>query len=288
MELLAGSMLFALALFFLGKGLSRNAIAGKRLERLQGKEKVKEEKNHRKLSFWGVMDAVSKIVPERTRKMLIYDIEIPEDAKNLSTNQLLGIRITAIAIVPLVTLRIAGFGVGGILLSIASGISSFFVPNIIIRKKRNEHLNRAKAALPQSVDLLYAYVLGGKNLRQAFQGMANFSPEPLGHYLKAASREIELGSSLKEAFERLEINVPIPELSTLLSSILEAENKGFSVSDTLSVLSREIRLKRRDELRSKISKAPLKLLAPLVFLILPASIILTVGPVFLVALRRGI
>lgn len=98
---------------------------------------------------------------------------------------------------------------------------------------------------------------------------------------------MELGSTRAEAFERLLERCPLPELASLLRTLLEAERRGHPLAGTLEVFSREIRLRRRDQLRVIVAKAPLKLLAPLVFLILPASVILTVGPTFLTTMMHG-
>jgi len=147
-------------------------------------------------------------------------------------------------------------------------------------------METVKRALPDTADILYSLVLGGKNLDQAFKNAAALAPEPLSGYLMSAVREIELGSTREEAFDRLADRCPLRELKSLLRSLLEAERRGYSLSSSLSVFSREIRLRRRDALREAGARAPLKMLAPLVFLILPASVLLTVGPTFLATLQQ--
>jgi tight adherence protein C len=135
-------------------------------------------------------------------------------------------------------------------------------------------------------DMLYAHVLGGKNLDQAFRGAAVLAREPLGSFTMAAVREMELGATREEAFSRLLSSCPVRELSSLLRSVLEAEKRGHSLSTSLAVFSREIRLRRRDQVREAGARAPLKMLVPLIFLILPASVLLTVGPTLLATLQR--
>lgn len=160
------------------------------------------------------------------------------------------------------------------------------LPVLIAARHRDRYLDEVRRALPGMADMLYAFVLGGKNLDQAFRGGAESAPEPLRSTLTQALREMELGSTRAEAFERLLERCPLPELASLLRTLLEAERRGYPLAGTLEVFSREIRLRRRDQLRVTVAKAPLKLLAPLVFLILPASVILTVGPTFLTTLMH--
>jgi len=121
---------------------------------------------------------------------------------------------------------------------------------------------------------------------QAFRAAAMLAREPLRSILSQSVREMELGSTRREAFDGLTGRCPVRELSSLLNSLLEAEKRGHSLSSSLAVFSHEIRLRRRDQVREAGAKAPLKMLVPLIFLILPASVLLTVGPTFLVTLQR--
>jgi tight adherence protein C len=97
---------------------------------------------------------------------------------------------------------------------------------------------------------------------------------------------MELGSSREDAFNHVLERCSVPELSSLLRSLLEAERRGHPLAAALEVFSRDIRLRQRDRLRVVVAKAPLKILAPLIFLILPASILLTVGPTFLATFNK--
>lgn len=187
---------------------------------------------------------------------------------------------------PSAVLLLTGFSISGLILAPVLAAFGLLLPRLVSARDRARYLEAVRGALPETADMLYAFVLGGKNLLQAFRRAAYLAPDPLGPFLQRTVREIELGSSRVEAFEKLSARCPVRELSSLLQSLLEAEKRGHSLSATLSVFSREIRLRRRDQLREAGAKAPLKMLAPLVFLILPASVLLTVGPTLLSTLMR--
>ena len=188
---------------------------------------------------------------------------------------------------PVAAVLLSGFSYLSLAAAPAGSALGFALPSLLASRHYRRYLDSLKAALPGVADILYASVLGGRNLDQAFRSASSAAAEPLCTVLGTALAEIELGASHAEAFERLVERCPLPELAALLRSLLESEKRGYPLSRTLEVFSRDIRLKRRDELRATAARAPVKLLAPLVFLILPASVILTVGPTFLVALKRG-
>jgi tight adherence protein C len=64
-----------------------------------------------------------------------------------------------------------------------------------------------------------------------------------------------------------------------------AESLGSSLSDALSELATEVRDARRSAATERARKAPVKMLFPLVFLVLPAFLLLTVVPVLISALQ---
>jgi len=203
-----------------------------------------------------------------------------------TVERLAGIRVFAMLCFPFTLVVLTRFSKTAIIMAPILAALGFMLPRVMAARNRNHYLEAVRGCLPHMADMLYAFVLGGKNLDQAFRGAADASPEPLESLLIQAVRELELGASREESFGRMLERCPLPELSSLLRSLIEAERRGYTVSTTLAVFSREIRLRRRDQLKVTVAKAPLKMLAPLVFLILPASVLLTVGPTFLVTLSK--
>lgn len=227
-----------------------------------------------------------RIVPAFIRARLDIRLEKLCEAPGLTVPRLAGIGAYAALGVPLFVLLLSRFSAAGLLIAPVCCAFGLLLPRFISGRARSRHLESVRQALPDTADMLYAYVLGGKNLDQAFRGAATLAREPLKSFLSQAVREMELGSTRSEAFDRLSERCPVRELSSLLNSLLEAEKRGHSLSSSLAVFSREIRLRRRDQVREAGAKAPLKMLVPLIFLILPASVLLTVGPTFLVTLQR--
>lgn len=280
----------ALALLFLARGRGDNRRRGvDRLLYLQGEERgptasAKGRGQSLALTF---LELPYRLTPKRFRSILTGGLpEPPAQADSMTREMLAGLRLWAAAGFPAIALLMFRFTPAALASAPALSVPGFLLPRWIISRRRNRFEESVRQGLPQAADMLYAFVLGGKNLDQAFRGAAEASAEPLGALLQRSVREMELGASRDEAFARLLERCPLPELASLLRTLSEAERRGHSLSATLEVFSREIRLRRRDQLRVMVAKAPLKMLAPLVFLILPASVLLTVGPTFLVTLKK--
>jgi len=284
------SVTAALAVVYIAKGRARGSdTVVLRLRRLQGEGHepgTRESRRARSLSLRRITELPAKLIPAAMRTMLARDLARVSALSGMTLEQLIGLRVWSAAALPLAVLAVFRFSAAALLLLAPAVAAGAMFPNLLAARNRSRYLDDIRRALPHTADMLYAFVLGGKNLDQAFRSTAGMSPEPLRPLLLQAVREMELGSSREESFNHLRERCPLPELSTLLRSLLEGERRGHPLSGTLEVFSREIRVRHRDQVRATVAKTPLKILAPLVFLILPASIILTVGPTFLVALKR--
>ena len=278
-----------LALYLLSRGLGRRETGVDRLKRLHGESPAPgDEKPGGSLRGLPekLLDLPSKLLPSSAVERLTQDLEYERPFSSYSAARLAGIRLTATLCFPLAPALFTGFGKGWLLVCLPLASAGFLLPKLLLSRERKAWVDSIRAALPGTADLLYAFVLGGRNLDQAFRGAAERSADPLRPYLLRAVREMELGASRQEAFRRLRETCPVSELSSLLRSLLEAERRGYALSKTLEVFSRELRTRRRDLLRAQVAKAPLKMLVPLVFLILPASVLLSVGPTVLSMILR--
>ena len=67
--------------------------------------------------------------------------------------------------------------------------------------------------------------------------------------------------------------------------LTRSESVGSSLAEAVSELARESRETRRALVAERARKAPVKMLFPLVFLVLPAFLLLTVVPVLVTTLQ---
>ena len=115
-------------------------------------------------------------------------------------------------------------------------------------------------------------------LEQAVSVVTERLEGALGEELTRFLNEVQLGFSRREALEHLRDRNDCPELSTFVLSLLQADALGIAIGDVLKTQATEIRAKRRQRARERAAKAPVRLLFPLVFGILPALFIVILGP----------
>ncbi|MBU1671866.1 MAG: type II secretion system F family protein [Actinobacteria bacterium] len=279
----------ALAVLFLIAGLRRRTSTGvKRLHAISGAEEPDATPARSGLSaaVGAIMDVPARLMPRVLSDRLGAGLDRAAPLSGFTPERLLGVRVFGMVLLPAALLFATRFSRAAVLVALPLSLAGAALPVMLANRNRNSYLDSVRRGLPQTADMLYALVLGGKNLDQAFKGAAVCAPEPLAGLLARTVREMDLGATRSESFARLEKSCPLEELSSLLRSLIEAEKRGHPLGPTLGVFSREIRMRERDRLKVAVAKAPVKMLAPLVFLILPAAVMLTVGPTLLASLQK--
>ena len=135
------------------------------------------------------------------------------------------------------------------------------------------------------VELLLAATEAGLPPAAAVQRSAELVRGPLGEELQRAGHEIALGLDWRAALEQVCFRTDAPSLGKLMSALSRAHRLGTSAQSSLRAIADELRTEHRTRAEEVARQAPVKMLFPLVFLILPAFLLLTVGPVLLATIR---
>ena len=97
-----------------------------------------------------------------------------------------------------------------------------------------------------------------------------------------------MGKSRREALKDMSARLNIPDVSSFVRTLIQAERMGAPVSETLAIISEDSRLNRFRRAERLALQAPMKLLIPLIFFILPTVAIIVGGPIFLQFMQQGI
>jgi tight adherence protein C len=157
-------------------------------------------------------------------------------------------------------------------------VLGFAAPGIILGARADERQNDIRRTLPEALDLMAISVQAGVGLEQAVAVVTERLQGALGEELKRFLNEVQLGFSRREALQNLRSRNNCAELSTFILSLLQADALGIAIGDVLKTQAVEIRAKRRQRARERAAKAPVRLLFPLVFGILPALFVVILGP----------
>jgi tight adherence protein C len=168
--------------------------------------------------------------------------------------------------------------VGLILLVVCLGIGWYGVDFMLARY----HSMRRRAILrdlPTVMDLLVLSLEAGMGLDRALRTVIHEYRSALSEEIHRVLRDIDLGISRGEAFERMALRVGLDDLRSLSRAIVQSEQLGVSLVTVMQVQSREVRLSRRRAAEAEALRAPIKMLIPLVLFILPTLFMLLLAPV---------
>ncbi len=198
---------------------------------------------------------------------------------------LLGLKVTTAAGATALSLLV-GLGAPP-LLAIAPllAVVAFRLPDMALARVGNRRQRRIAARVPDLVELLLVTTEAGLSPPLALERSTALIGGPLGDELRTVSRAIQLGMPWREALDRLARRAESPPVRRLVLALTRSQRLGTSVSSALRGVVDELRAERRAQAEEEARRAPVKMLFPLVFLILPAFLLLTVGPVLLATIR---
>jgi tight adherence protein C len=181
----------------------------------------------------------------------------------------------------LLLLGILGGGISGLTLLLAAvlGGLGYVVPSFYLARRIRLRTEQIDLEMPELVDLLVTSVEAGVGFGSALQLSARRVREPLGSELRLTLREQSMGLGLQESLENMlnRCNESI-SMRAFVQAVVQGETLGVSIGKILRDLAVDMRKRRRQRAEERAQKAPVKLLFPLTFLILPSMLIVILGP----------
>jgi tight adherence protein C len=167
----------------------------------------------------------------------------------------------------------------------ALGVAGYRLPLAYLGLRRRARNEEIAAQVPEAAELLAICTEGGLNVPLALSRVAFRTQGLLGEELRRTLRETEFGISRRDALNQLAARSQVSELRSIVAVLNGAERFGTRISSSLTTFAIDLRRKQRRAAEEQARRAPVKLLFPLVFLILPAFILLTIVPLLLGTFR---
>lgn len=147
-------------------------------------------------------------------------------------------------------------------------------------RRRTDRVD-ASAELPVFLDLVAAAAAGGMSGSLALASAARATDGPLADALGGAITEGTMEGELLPAVRRLGGSMGLPELVRLATAMERSASLGTPLADSVRSIASEHRRDRRRAAEQRARQAPVRMLFPLVFLVLPAFLLLTVVPMLM-------
>jgi tight adherence protein C len=154
----------------------------------------------------------------------------------------------------------------------------YLMPGAMLGQKAAGRQEAIRKALPDTMDLLTISVEAGLGFDAALAQVIHNVPGPLSDEISRLLQEMQLGVSRVDAFRSLADRTNIDELRGFVLAMIQADIFGVSISGVLRAQAKDLRLKRRQRAERKGITAPLKLLFPLIFCVLPGLFVVVLGP----------
>ena len=177
-------------------------------------------------------------------------------------------------------------GIGGIFLLLGWKGASLYVANI-----RQKRVRTLIDSFPEVMDLLLVCIESGLGLDAALnrvcKELRHLHPVVISE-LDRTRMELTMLGDRVTALQNLADRINIISYNTLVSSLIQTEKFGTSLVDTLRVLSEEQRVVRLYDAEQKAARVPVLVTVPLILFIMPAFVLVILGPPMVRYLEQGV
>jgi len=279
------AILLFLGVIFIVLGLTSSAQLRVKKLRLGNEKKLREKPRlYYLFSFFSPLSAI--II---TRFNLEEKIKNRLDAAHLKLNAKEFLNVKLFLMLLFCVLSVFLFKKANppiIVVAIALGyiLPDFWVSRIISNRKYS-----IVRLLPETIDLLGLCVEGGLDFTSAVKWVVEKTTHnPLTEELSFILEEIKWGKSRIQALRDMSKRLNIPEVTSFVQTLVQAEKMGTPVTEAFMILSEDTRLQRFHRGERYAMQAPIKILFPLIFCILPVIAIIIGGPILLQFNQSGL
>ena len=159
----------------------------------------------------------------------------------------------------------------------------YMLPEIWLNKKIAKRKYSIARVIPETIDLLSLCVDAGLDFVASIEWLIKkgVSTNPMIEELVFVMEEIQWGKPRSQALKDMAKRLNLPEVNSFIQTLVLAERMGTPVTEAFARLSEDARLQRFHLGERFAMKAPIKILLPLIFCILPVIGIIIGGPIFL-------
>ena len=167
-------------------------------------------------------------------------------------------------------------------LGIAGSVLGFAAIPLSLRSQaaaRNADMERH---LSEMVEVVMLGLQSGLSFERSFALYPRYFSTELGRSMTRVASQWEMGlMTREEALHALEAEYDSPLLSRVVRSMVRSLRFGTSITGALEAAAVEARETHRSRMEERVAKVAVKMMLPVGTLILPAMLLLVLGPVML-------
>lgn len=162
------------------------------------------------------------------------------------------------------------------------GVGAVAAAALVRRARRRNELARLQLAslqLPEAVEMMAIASIAGMNPYMCVRSVCDSPPQGCEWVFSKVRSHLLSGMDPAEALSRVAQETGLGELAAAARCIGSSTRHGSPLAPALRKVAEDLRDRRLRTLEAEARRAPVKMLFPIVFCILPAFVLLTVVPV---------
>ena len=200
--------------------------------------------------------------------------------------------LVARSLAPLAAAAIAALYVFGVLslsypapvkatLVFAAALAGYYTPGIYLKNRIIKRQASIRDAWPDALDLLLICIGSGMSIEMALRrvsGEIGGQSVELADELALVTAELSYVSDRRSVFEGLAHRTGLEEVKAAATALVQADQHGTSLGDTVRVLAQESRDARMTEAERRANALPPKLTVPMIVFFLPVLLAVVITP----------
>jgi tight adherence protein C len=169
----------------------------------------------------------------------------------------------------------------GAIFAVVAAVQGYMTPGFIVARRVRLRRKQIENGLPDALDLLIVSLEAGLAIDQALLKSAEeleIAYPALSQELHLVNIETRAGKPRLEALKNFAKRTKVDDVRALVAMLVQTDRFGTSVAQALRTHAEVARVKRRQRAEEKAAKLSVKLIFPLVFCLLPAFFVVSVGP----------
>ncbi len=168
-----------------------------------------------------------------------------------------------------------------VLLSVLGGLLGWWLPQLWLESQRRQRQLELVAEFPVMLDLLQISMQGGMSLPAAWKSVStglDSRSASLADEMRRVDLEVGFGTPWTRALESATARTGVEEFRALGLLLEQTERFGTEMARAIAVLADSLRHAELQALEERAHEASVKMLFPLALFLLPATLLLIVGP----------
>ena len=159
-----------------------------------------------------------------------------------------------------------------------AGAVGLLAPEQVLARTARARQARIAAELPTVLEFLALSLSAGEGILDAVRRVAGAGTGELARELGRVASDVHAGSPLADALTRCASTIDLPALTRAVDQLVGALDRGTPLVDVFRAQAQDSREETKRRLIETAGKKEVAMLVPLVFLILPVTIVFAILP----------